>query len=660
MSTVQQTAVHHTAVRQRPSRETAAMLGRSDSRRRLLLLLLVLLLGSSGLLLRLGYWQVAQHERLVGMASAQTALRQEVPAVRGTIYDRTGTVVLASTVERDRLVGSPTDLSPARRTEVAERLVTLLGLTGPPAGQLRAALATDDSYVVLATDLDAATSQRIRDGLASGDLAGLSLEPQQVRVYPQAGGAPRTSLAAQLLGFVNGEGIGQYGVEQYYQDLLAGFPEVLAADRDVSGGAAADSSRILQAGVPGADLRLTVDAGLQLALEQEVFAAAVADRATSVSAVVLDPRTGAVLASASYPSYDANDYQATAASDASHFLDPVVSAVYEPGSVFKMLTAVAGLQQGVITPQSRVNDSGTLGLDGGTRIWDADMHAMGNLTFADVLAYSRNVGAARVALLLGKTTRAAADALYRTWQRFGFGQPTGIDLAGEVPGLVNDPATNQWRQIDLANGSFGQGVAVTPIQLATAYSAMVNGGYLVQPHVVAATGDQARTPAPRGQVIDAGLSQTMIQLMQHVAASPWYKAGTLIPGYAVGGKSGTAQIWDPAAKDGKGDWKPNDYDYSWVGFVGRQQPDAVIAVTLREAKPTRIAQGVLPLPVPSYGLFRRLAVDTMTALHLAPLASVGTVTPALPAGMGGSPVPGGPAGAIAPAIAVPPPGTPDQ
>ncbi len=611
-------------------RETRAMLGRSDSRVRLLMVLAALVTVSSTLLLRLAYWQVDQRDHLVSLARAQMAVRTEVPALRGTIYDRTGTMVLASTVERDRLIGSPSELTIAARSQVAERLVALLHFQGSAADQLRAAMASDGSYVLLAEDLDAATSQEIRDGLASGDLAGLSLEAQQVRVYPQAGGAPGTSLAAQLLGFVNAGGAGQYGVEEYYQDLLAGRPEVIEGQSDISGQPLAGSEQIVQQGVPGADLRLTIDAGLQLTLEQELMAAAVADRTSSASAVIMDPRSGAILASASYPSYDGNDYGPTANSDPGRFLDPTISAVYEPGSVFKFLTAAAAIGKGVVTPLTKVDDSGTLALAGGTRIWDADKRAMGSITFADVLAYSRNVGAARVSMLLGKTTEAAAQVLYQTWRTFGFGSLTGVDLAGEVPGLVNDPSVQPWRQIDLANGAFGQGVAVTPMQLVTAYSTMVNGGFLVQPHVVGQVGEQPVDPQSRGRIIDETLSRTLVGLMQHVAASPWYRAGTLVAGYNVGGKSGTAQIWDPTANGGKGDWKPNDYNYSWIGFIGRDHPDAVIGVVLRDAKPLSIAQGVLPLAVSANGLFRRLAVDTMTVLHLPPLPAASAATPATP------------------------------
>ena len=188
---------------------------------------------------------------------------------------------------------------------------------------------------------------------------------------------------------------------------------------------------------------------------------------------------------ATYPSYDANDYQAIAAADPSRFIDPVVASVYEPGSVFKMMTAAAALTNGTVTPLTRIKDVGTLQLDNGkTKIDDADRKGMGWMTFQDGVAYSRNVVAAKVALGLGKSTQESSSILYDMWRRLGYGQPTGIDVAGEVGGLVRDPGITPWRQIDLANGAFGQGVAVTPIQLATAYAALVNGGTLVQPHVV--------------------------------------------------------------------------------------------------------------------------------------------------------------------------------
>ncbi|HEY6058439.1 MAG TPA: penicillin-binding protein 2, partial [Candidatus Limnocylindrales bacterium] len=423
-----------------------------------------------------------------------------------------------------------------------------------------------------------------------------------------------TTLAAHVLGFVNSDGVGQYGAEQRYQEILAGTPRTAIAARTVGNRPVNGSERIIDPGTPGTDLRLTIDAGLQLAVEQELFAAWVADRARTVSAVVLDPHTGEVYAEATYPSYDANDYRAIAADDPSRFMDPVISSVYEPGSVFKMLTATAALTEGVVSTTTKINDSGTLRLDGGrTHVDDADRKPMGWIPFEDVVAYSRNVGAARVALELGPSTRAASTVLHDTWRRLGFGAPTGIDLAGEVAGLVKDPAISAWREIDLANGAFGQGVAVTPIQLATAFAAMVNGGTLVQPHVVAAIGNQELAPATRGDVVEPAVASDLLGLMKHVVTEvDFYRDRTLVPGYVVGGKTGTAQIWDPE----KHDWKTNIFNYSFVGFIGRDDPELVVAVRIAEGTPTVVKVGHLEMPVMSFELFRRIATDAMATLDL--------------------------------------------
>ncbi len=387
------------------------MLGRTDSRARAIMLLIVFVVVASALGVRLAYWQVVRRDDLAAMATRQSSTSYPIPSERGSIYDRTGTVVLATSVSRDQLAANPKLLTPARRAEVAERLVALLGLAGDAAAELTRRMTSEKEYTVLAKDLDPQVSDRIR-AMSAGktpELSGLILEPRQMRLYPQAGGGPRTTLAAHLLGFVNRQGVGQYGVEQHYQDDLAGMETIVAAQRDASGNAIPDTSTVIQDGYPGQSLTLTIDASLQVAVEQELLAAWVADRAKRVSAVVMDPYTGEIYAYASYPSYDANRYQAIAAEDPGVFIDPIVSTVYEPGSVFKMMTAVAALGDGAVTTKSRFKDSGTLRLDGGTsRVDDADHKAMGMMTFEDAIAYSRNVVASKVALKLGKTTRASS------------------------------------------------------------------------------------------------------------------------------------------------------------------------------------------------------------------------------------------------------------
>ena len=197
-----------------------------------------------------------------------------------------------------------------------------------------------------------------------------------------------------------------------------------------------------------------------------------------------------------------------------------------------MCTALAGFENGTVTPDTRINDSGTLSLDHGeSKVNDADKRGMGMLPFEDIVAYSRNVGAARVAIALADSTRNASAILHKTWMDLGFGARTGIDLAGEAPGIMRDPTIRPWSQVDLANGSFGQGVAVTPIQLATAYSAMVNGGTLPTPHVVLSIGNQPVDVAQKGRIMSTEMSAQMVELMSHVLHTvPWYKANTLTPG----------------------------------------------------------------------------------------------------------------------------------
>ena len=601
------------------------MLGRTDSRGRLLFLLLAFVLAAGALVGRLGWWQVARQPDLAEAAHRQIYLRAEVPAQRGTIYDRSGTVILAETVTRDRLVVDAERLDPAQREALIAILADVLGLDEAALGAVRARLALERSYVVVVRDLVPDASDAIRERARAADLPGIGFEVESVRAYPQSGGGPETSLAAHLLGFVNREGVGQYGVEQFYQEALAGMPAIVESDRDANGKPVIETQHTVDAGTPGADLSLTLDAGLQLALEQEVMSAWVADRAKSVSAVILDPYTGEVLAEATYPSYDANDYAAIAAADPGRFVDPVVSEVYEPGSVFKMLTVIAGLETGTVTMATEIDDTGTLHLDGGrTKIDDADRRAMGIMTFEDAIAWSRNVVAAKVALGLGPTLGAASATLHEVWLRLGFGSRTGIDLAGEVSGIVNDPESRAWREIDLANGAFGQGVAVTPLQLAAGFSAMVNGGTLVSPHVVRSIDGTPVEVAGRGQVIDPSLSPALTELMHHVVATvPFYRDRTLIPGYSVGGKTGTAQIWDTEI----GNWKTGVFNFSFVGYIGRQSghPDLVIAVRINEGDPNVRRVGQLEMPVMSFELFRRIATDAVSIPGLLPDLPVKTV-----------------------------------
>jgi cell division protein FtsI/penicillin-binding protein 2 len=597
------------------------VLGRTDSGRRLLFLLVVFAVVGSLLVVRLGYWQIAQRDRLVDSAHRQIYLRTEVAGRRGEIYDRSGTVVLAASVTRERLVVSAQRMTEPTRSRLVAFLAETLGLDPGGADAVRAKLLTGKPYLILARDLSPEQAETIRAAAADRGIPGIGFEADSVRIYPQAGGGPGASLAAHLLGFVNREGKGQYGVEQYYQAQLAGQPKIVESDKDANGQAVVETERTIEPGLPGEDLRLTIDAGLQLAVEQEAMAVRIADNAASVSAVVMDPYTGEVYAEATYPAFDANDYSSIASNDPARFIDPVVSAVYEPGSVFKMLTVLTALERGTATLATKYRDTGSMSLDDGRAlIKDSDRRGMGVMRLEDAIAYSRNVVAARVALGLAPTVADASTALHAVWTRLGFGSPTGIDLAGEVGGIVNDPSISAWRQIDLANAAFGQGVAVTPIQLTAAYAALVNGGTLVQPHVVASIGGRPTSPASRGSVLKASLSPQLADLMHHVLTIPWYKKYTTVPGYWLGAKTGTAEIWDAAHHR----WFANLYNFSAIGFIGRREghPDLIVAVQINHARPNRNAIGQLILPVVSTELFRRVATDAINVPGLLPALPV--------------------------------------
>jgi cell division protein FtsI/penicillin-binding protein 2 len=241
------------------------MLGRTDSRARLFSILLVVIVVSTAMAARLGYWQIYQQQSLSRAATQGSVYTETIPAQRGTIYDRTGTIVLAQTVDMYRVIGDPHDLTDAQKASTTAALIDYLSLSGADAAKVRSAMATNSYYILLATNVGSDVHQEMIKDQAVGGLPGISFEEQPVRVYPQAGGAPNTSLASQLLGFVNAAGQGQYGIEQEYDSVLAGRPKVVQIDPSDPG---PDGTKIIDPGTPGQDIRTTIDASLQLQVEQ--------------------------------------------------------------------------------------------------------------------------------------------------------------------------------------------------------------------------------------------------------------------------------------------------------------------------------------------------------------------------------------------------------
>ena len=298
--------------------------------------------------LRLAFWQVVMGPDLAARAQAQLQQATTEPAVRGDILDRDGRV-LATTGYRDTLAAWPDQIDPDRRPDVVGRLTEILGYDDAASRALAGELDPTSKYAVIQRELTETQSQEVRAGIADGSLAGLVLEPHAVRIYPNPGGQPGTTLASQLLGFVRtSDGTGHYGIEQRYDAVLAGLPKRVASARDRFGRPLQSSELVLDPGVDGQDIRLSIDASLQLQLEKELFLAWTADHAQRVSGLVMDPDTGEVLAWASVPGYDANDISDVSANQPTIVQDPIVSQFYEPGSVMKMLTATAALETGAV------------------------------------------------------------------------------------------------------------------------------------------------------------------------------------------------------------------------------------------------------------------------------------------------------------------------
>ena len=507
------------------------MLARTDSRARALFLLMVTSLLAGLIGGRLVWWQVLEQPRLAAMALHQLAQNQEIPAERGEIADRSGTL-LATSVQLQSIFATPPTVEDLDHTSTL--LAPVLGLGKD---RLRRILGGDRQWIWLARRVPKEVSDRVREL----DLPGIGMLAETKRVYPLGGVSPGTTLAAQVLGFVNVDGVGQYGVEGQEDQLLAGLPGSITAQEDVAGRQIADSVYELRSPVDGSDLTLTLDAGLQHLLEARMWETYRRNYAKGVTGLVMDVRSGAILALATFPSYDANAYGET---EPERFVNPAVSAQYEPGSVMKAFTIAAALDAGAITTTDKFLDDNDLRI-GDVRIQNADRYTYpwghGRITPGEVLKLSNNVGAARIGLTLGP------ERLYQAFRRFGFGAKTGIELEGEATGVIWDPSgPNGSGELTAAQNSFGQGISITALQLAAGYAAIANGGTLVTPHLI----DGWTTPdgthheverEPGERIMRHETADTVLGLLTD-AVDDGIAQPASIPGYAIAGKTGTAQI----------------------------------------------------------------------------------------------------------------------
>jgi cell division protein FtsI/penicillin-binding protein 2 len=551
--------------------------------RRIRLLLAVLLVAFAAAFGRAVWLQGVRAEPLGRMATSQQRVPVEIPAGRGTIFDRTGALLAigerATTVYAD-----------PRRIRDPERAARVAGETlGIEPSTLAARLSDRTKgfvYVARQADPERATA------LARRGIDGFGFYPEERRAYPQG------SVGAHVLGFAGVDNRGLAGIESSLDRVLAGTPGSQTIVRAANGAAVEVVDD--RPARDGNDVYLTIDHNIQAAAEQALAETVSKWHARAASALVLDPRTGEILALAVAPRFNANRFGRT---PVERTKNRAVTDVYEPGSTFKVVTVAAVLSEGLVTPQTAYVLPYSLQVADRT-IHDSHERPTQRMTVAEILSLSSNVGTVRLAQLLGR------ERLSRWISRFGFGKATGLAFPGESAGIV--PPLEQWSGSTIGNVPIGQGIAVTAVQMAGAYAAVANGGVLVQPHLVARIGGEVRQRPERRRVLTPAMATTMATLLRGVVDEGGTGTEAAVPGYHVAGKTGTAQ------KPEEGGYSTTKYVASFVGFVPATDPRLVIAVTVDEPRDA-IWGGVVAAP--AFQSIARFALQYLEVPPDAPLSA---------------------------------------
>jgi cell division protein FtsI/penicillin-binding protein 2 len=532
-----------------------------DLRRRGLWLVLAFLAMATAVFGRLVQVQVIQGKSLAQAAAESHTTSITLHATRGVILDRNGRV-LVSNVQVFDVFADPALLPAANREQVAGMLAPILQVS---AAQVLRALNQPNQFDYLAKGV----SQDVNDKLQALGLSGIGTIPSEQTVY-EPSPVPGDSFAANLLGFVNAAGVGQYGLEGYYNSILSGTTGHESTLTDVNGNAIVLGRQQMVPAMNGDNLQLALDAQIQYYADLAIANGVNSSKATSGTLMIMDTKTGAIDAWAQYPSYNANSY---ASGNIADFRDLAVTQPYEPGSVMKVLTFAGGLNNNAFTP-STVIDEKQQRIDG-YLIHDWDRRSHGNVSMQWVLDDSLNNGAIDAQKMEGQ------NAFYNNLLAFGIGAPTGIDLAGEA----NRPLApaSSWNDLKYAEASFGQGLVTTPVEMLAAVNAVANGGVWVQPHVVDAvvdpnTGKSTPFVPVTRRVISATAANTLAHMMVGVVNDTGGEGKRAkIPGYSmeIAGKTGTAQVALPNG----GGYGPNVVA-SFVGFMPVTNPRFTMMVIL--------------------------------------------------------------------------------
>jgi cell division protein FtsI (penicillin-binding protein 3) len=541
-----------------------------------------LLAGLAVVSARLVYIQLVQGPAYAAMAKEQRSRELELPAQRGSIYDREGKP-LAVTTAAKTVYAVPREVADAQAA--ARALASTLGGSEET---YRAKLEKKSNFVYLARRVPLERAQ----ALEQLKLAGIYFQDDTRRVYPGS------SLACQVLGFIGVDGNGLSGVEKQYDELLAGKPGVLICEKGIGGVPIPGGVSLREEPVDGQNVVLTLDADIQYQAQTVLAETVKRWKAKSGSVVVMDAKTGAILALASVPDFDPNRYSEA---DPQAFRCRPVTDRYEPGSTVKAVTAAAAIEERLARPDTKFRLPPTLKI--GTRtIHEAHPRGTVDWTLTQIVTNSSNVGAVKLGLLLGP------EKMYEYLERFGLTERSGVDYPGEAVPSV--PKPKDWSSTSIGNIPFGQGLAVTPLQLARAIAAIGNGGYLVTPHVLQQLPDAPTTKLewPTRRAISEQTAATMREVLKDVVTEGTGK-GAAVLGYTVAGKTGTAQ---KARTDGVRGYAKGKYVASFSGFLPADDPAVVIVVTVDEPSGA-IYGGTVAAPA-----FSRIGAFCMAHLGIPP------------------------------------------
>ncbi|MGD0272185.1 MAG: penicillin-binding protein 2 [Gaiellaceae bacterium] len=553
--------------------------------RRIRLLGVVLALALAAVLAKTAWVQVVQGGSLARRAQAQQIETVVIPSSRGSIVDRNGVELATNDNETVTIYADPALVqklgSPARESSRAARV---LGFDAARETALLKALAARSSrFAYVERQAPADQARRLERLKLPG--FGFSRDPK--RIYPQG------ALASQVLGYTGVDNRGITGLESIYDKELSGHSGRQTVVRDPAGHIIDVQST--SDAKPGADLALTIDNVIQFDVQQVLEQTLIDQQARSATAIVLDPRSGDVAAMATAPGYDANNVPVV---PARYLPNRAVTDTYEPGSTFKLVTVAGALSDGVVTPQTKFTLPYSIAVADKT-IHDAHPRGSERLSVSEILTLSSNVGAITISQRLGK------ERLARWISAFGFGKPTGIDFPRESSGIV--APLDKWYGSAAGTIPIGQGIAVTPIQLAAAYATIANGGVWVQPRLVERIGGKAAPAPKKRRVVSPYVAGELMRMLRDVVDEG---TGTRaeISGYSVAGKTGTAAKPDPKT----GGYSSYRYVASFVGIVPASKPRLVILVTVDEPH-SSIWGGDVAAPA-----FKEIALDCLRYLEVPP------------------------------------------